>query len=330
MSEILSQADIEALLAQLSTSESSDSDEASDDPLAQLRKRTSYEPYDFRRPDKFSREHLRTLQMVHETFARLAGTNLSAYLRSPIQLEVVELMQTPFEEYLRSLNQSAFVTFTMPPLAGQCVFEMEFSLLFTLVDRLLGGPGKAMHRTTLTDVERPLVIGLAERILIALRGAWEGIMTLEPMAEGLETSPQFVQIAPPGDVVLTILMEARVGEQCGACSVCIPHMVIKPVTAKLSSQKWNATSGRRSSAQTRAALTAQLNEVKTRCSVTLGQCKLKVSEVLNLSPGDVLALQTPVNGLADMYVAGRLKFRGRPATRNKKLAISLIEAIDEE
>ncbi|MCS7066378.1 MAG: hypothetical protein NZL85_08925, partial [Fimbriimonadales bacterium] len=215
MSEILSQAEIEALLASLASDAPAGalaSEEALSSPVAARQKRSSvaYEVYDFRRPDKFSRDQLRTLQMIFETFARLCATNLATYLRVPVHIELISLEQIPYEDYLRSLRQSAFIIFSAPPLSGESVLEMEFSLVFTLLDRLLGGPGRPVERATFTDIERPLVLALGERMMLAFKSAWESILQVDPHIEGMETSAQFVQIAPPSDIVIAALMEARV------------------------------------------------------------------------------------------------------------------------
>lgn len=335
MSDILSQSEIENLLASLA---SEDGGALEDAPAAgglselskRARKSMVFEAYDFRRPDKFSRDQLRTLQMVHETFARLCTTNLSAYLRIPIQVELISLEQVPFEEYLRSLTQSVFVVLNTPPLAGQSVLEMEFPLMFTFLDRLLGGTGRAIERNSLTEIERPLATTIAERTLIALRAAWESILPLEPQIDSLETSAQFVQIAPPSDIVITVLMEARIGDQRGALSLCVPHMVIKPITPKLSSQKWIASSGKRNSPHNRQLLKYQLRNTSLEGVAQLGKTKMNVQQLLNLKPGDVLPLDAPVHRPIDLLIRGRRKFQGKPAVKNKRLVLTITDVLYEE
>jgi hypothetical protein len=188
LSEILSQAEIEALLASLAAEDSSGGDfgapvAAPVGGMGTSRKPISYEVYDFRRPDKFSRDQLRTLQMVFETFARLCSTNLATYLRTPVHIELISLEQIPYEDYLRSLKQSAFIVFSAPPLSGEAVLEMEFALVFTMLDRLLGGMGKPIARNAFTEIEKPLVLALAERMLMAYRNAWESILQVDPKIE---------------------------------------------------------------------------------------------------------------------------------------------------
>jgi flagellar motor switch protein FliM len=334
MSEILSQSEIEALLASLASEAPAGGgglEEASPSPLKGAAKRSvAYEVYDFRRPDKFSRDQLRTLQMIFETFARLCATNLATYLRVPVHIELISLEQIPYEDYLRSLRQSAFIIFSAPPLSGESVLEMEYSLVFTLLDRLLGGPGRPVERATFTDIERPLVLALGERMMLAFKSAWESILQIDPHIEGMETSAQFVQVAPPSDIVVAALMEARVGDRRDAMSLCVPHMVIKPITPRLSSQNWVASAGKRTTPFIRQTLTYHIRRSSLRCVARLGSTTMRLRELLQLQAGDLIVLDTPANGAIDLLVEGRTKFRGKPAVRNRKLVLSITEVIREE
>ncbi|MFN3690269.1 MAG: flagellar motor switch protein FliM [Fimbriimonadales bacterium] len=334
MSEILSQAEIEALLASLAAEDSAAGDFGS--PAAApvgggrtAKKTIAYEVYDFRRPDKFSRDQLRTLQMVFETFARLCSTNLATYLRTPIHIELISLEQIPYEDYLRSLKQSAFIVFSAPPLSGESVLEMEYSLVFTMLDRLLGGVGKPIERAAFTEIEKPLVLALGERMLMALRSAWESILQVDPKIETLETSAQFVQIAPPSDIVITALMEARLGERRDAMSLCIPHMVIKPITPRLSSQNWVSSAGKRTTPLLRRALIQHLYRTTITCHAQLGKMRMRLGDLLQLKVGDTLVLETPVNGKIDLLVENRVKFRGKPAVRHRRLVVAITEVVSE-
>lgn len=343
MSEILSQAEIEALLSSLSTEEATEGAPAA--PAAASRtsgeagsptaRRTtskgavSYEVYDFRRPDKFSKDQLRTLHMLHETFARLAGSSLSAYLRAPVTIDLISLEQVPYEEYLRSINQSVFTIMSLPPLTGQAVLEIEFGTVFTMVDRMLGGPGKAINRTVLTDIEKPLVRQMIERMFTSLKSAWEGVVIVNPGIEGMETSSQFVQIAPPNDIVVTILFEVRIGGQRSAISLCIPYLVLKPITTKLSAQKWFAAGNRKINNANRRMLSYQVNQSKIGCAVQLGTARLKVKEFLSLRSGDVVKLEQDKESDLTMLIADVPKFQGKPALQGRKLVFAVTNSIEE-
>ena len=261
MVEILSQAEIEALLASLT----SDGDSVDPEPSVPIepvpfargggsgstgsmqssparsesRRTIAYEPYDFRRPDKFSKDQLRTLQMLHETFARLFGSSLSAYLRVSTHVDLVSVEQVPYNEYMRSLTTSIINVFSMAPLTGQAILEMEFNVVLAMIDRLLGGPGNMVKTNTmLTEIEKALTESIINRALKDLRTAWDSVVNFVPKRESMETQAQFIQIVPPNDTIVSILFEVKVGELRGAMSLCIPYLLLKPITPKLSVQRW--------------------------------------------------------------------------------------------
>lgn len=350
LSEILSQAEIEALLNSLggpagaapggAPASASTSGAASGGfappprttgggssflpPIKSGGRTVAYEVYDFRRPDKLSKDQLRTLQMLNETFARLMGSALSAYLRTPVQIDLVALEQVPYEDYLRGINDSVFSILSLHPLNGQSVLEMEFGLVFTMIDRLLGGPGKAVSRTNLTDIERPLLRQTVERTLAALKNAWEGFMIVNPTIESTETSAQFVQIMPPTDVAVTILFEVRIGGSRHAMSLCIPYVMLKPIIPKLSAQKWFSKASRKVSPIAQEHLRHEINAAKVECTVTLGGTKMSVDEFLLLNPGDTIPLVQPTSEPITMSVGGIPKFSGRPAIQGKKLVFAVV------
>lgn len=349
MSEILSQAEIEALLTTMGQADQADASAASDHatqsadnsvsigfnvPTNFVNKRATKhpitcEPYDFRRPDKFSKDQLRTLQMLHETFARLSGSSLSAYLRTPVSIDLISLEQVPYDEYLRTINQSVFTIMSLPPLAGQAVLEVEFSLIFSIIDRMLGGPGKAITRTMVTDIERPLIRQIVERMFAALKASWEGVVIVNPGIEGIETSAQFVQVAPPNDIVVTILFEVKVGGQRGAMSLCIPYLVLKPITTKISAQKWFAAGNKKQTQQARKLLTYQVNHLGVECAIELGRTKLMVDDFLGLKVGDTIRLDRKADRDVTMLVGGTPKYEGRPALQGNSLVFTITGVWEE-
>jgi flagellar motor switch protein FliM len=341
--DILSPEEIEALLTSLATDAAGDSAaEAEQEPQGapsrtggarsfgaheSKRSNVSFELYDFRRPDKLSKDQLRKLHMLHETFARATSSALASYIRAPVQVELISVEQVPYEEYLRSINQSVFSILSLSPLSGQAVLEMEFSLMFTMIDRVLGGPGKAISRTSLTDIELPLCRQLLERILGALKSAWDPVVIVNPDVEVIETSSQFVQIATPNDIAVTILFELKVGAQRGAMSLCIPYLVLKPITQKLGAQKWITTTHRKRTDETRGVLSRQICQTSVPCHVELGTARLSIGEFLNLHIGDVLRLDQNREQDLKMHVVNTPRFAGRPALRGNKVVFKVTESI---
>jgi flagellar motor switch protein FliM len=336
--EILTQAEIEAVLNSIGAEQPQAVPEQPaimmPPPAAASHQRIArttvpYEVYDFRRPDKFSKDQLRTLQMLHETFARLAGTSLSAMLRTTVTIELISLEQVPYEEYLRSISQSVFTITSLPPLTGQAVLEIEFALVFAMIDRLLGGPGRSVNRSNLTDIERPLVRTCIERMFQSLKSAWEGIVIVNPGIEGMETSSQFVQVAPPNDIVVTILFEVKLGNQRNAMSLCIPYLVLKPITTKLSAQKWVANANRKTSPASRRLLAYNLNQATVECKIKLGESVISFEELMRLKEGDVIRLTRRSVDDLELLVGEVPKFRGKPAVRGRKLVFAVTDPIED-
>lgn len=339
MSDILSQAEIEALLSTLGA----DSGGGPSGPApmgggaaprpkaggsrAPKTQNYSYEVYDFRRPDKLSKDQLRTLSMLHETFARAAGSALSAQTRSQINIEMISMEQIPYDEYLRSISASVFGIVSLPPLNGQIVVEMEMGLMFALVDKMLGGPGRPMERSVLTDIEKPLVRSILDRMLGALKQSWEGVVVVSPSVDGLETSSQFVSVAPPNDIVLVILFEVKIGEMRTAMSICVPYLVLKPITIKLSAQKWFASSGKRQSPAIRRLVSNQVTSTEVPCQVLLGKAVVPFEEFLEVKVGDVIKLDQMTEKDLTFMVANVPKFKGRPMMNGKRYVFSITEPI---
>jgi flagellar motor switch protein FliM len=288
----------------------------------------SYEVYDFRRPDKLSKDQLRTLGMLHDTFARGAGSALSAHTRASVNIEMISMEQIPYDEYLRSISTSVFGIVSLPPLSGQIVIEMETSLMFALVDRMLGGPGRPIDRNIITDIERPLVKSILERMLNSLKQAWENVVVVTPTVEGLETSSQFVSVAPPNDIVLVILFEVKIGEVRTAMSLCIPYLVLKPITVKLSAQKWFATSGRKQNAATRRLMVGQVSASRVNCTVHLGRTTMTFDQLYGLKIGDVVRLDQMTEKDLTFMIGNVPKFKGRPMMNGNRYVFSITEPIE--
>lgn len=346
MSEILSQSEIEALLNSLADTQAAAPQAAGPGgagpaqvginsrgytPTKSTNKGPiAYEVYDFRRPDKFSKEQLRTLQMIHETFARHAATGLSAFLRSQVTIDLISLEQVPYEDYLRGINSSVFSVVSLPPLTGQTVLEVEFPLVFSMIDRLLGGPGRAISRDSLTDIERPLVKQMNERLFAALKTSWEQIIIVNPGLEQMETTSQFVQIAPPSDIVVSIFFEVRIGNIRGAMSICIPYLLLKPITSKLSAQKWFVSTNRKQSTSNRKLLSYQISQTQVDCSVQLGSTKVSVKDFLTLRPGDMIRLNQDQNDELLFCVSDMPKYLGKPVLSGKRLLFTVHQPIAQD
>ncbi len=231
MTEILSQEEIDSLLTAISTGE------AVPDEVSHTEQR-KVKIYDFRRPDKFSKDQIRTLHMMHETFARLTSTALSAQLRALVGVHVASVDQLTYEEFIRSIpNPTTLAVVNMDPLKGSAVLEIDPSITFTIIDKLFGGRGEpAKISRELTEIELSVMEGIVVRILGNLRESWSNVIDLRPRLSTIETNPQFAQIVPPSEMVVLITLETKVGEVEGMTNLCLPYITIEPVISKFSAQ----------------------------------------------------------------------------------------------
>jgi len=336
LADNLSPEEIEALLgslaaaddpepeATLAGSSAQDRAQVLSAPKASLVGGRKVERYDFRRSDKLNKDQLRTLTMLHDNAARLISGSLAGYLRTPVNIELVSVEQVPYEEYLRSITQSVFAILSFSPLNGQSLLETETSLVYGMLDRMLGGPGRASERKNLSDLERPLVSQIVERILACVKQSWESILLLNPIVEALETNPQFVQIATPNDVAVTILFDVKIGKSRGAMSLCVPYLVLKPISAKLTMQKWAATAGRKKSEAARRTLGTHLRSAVVCAHFELGTAEMKIRDLIALRPGDVVRLDQRTHEGLRMLVEGKPKYLCKPLMHGKHLQFQLL------
>lgn len=299
----------------------------------------AYEVYDFRRPDKLSKDHVRALQMLHENFAGFFMSSLAGHLRTQVEVDLVSVEQVPYDEYIKTVSESLLNILNVETLSGQAIFEMDFGILFSMLDRLLGGKGAAGKVVRdLTDIEKMLAGSIVEMGLADLRTAWETVLPLDLSVASMETSPQFVQIVPGNDTIVLVLFQIRMGEYQGAMSLCIPYLLLKPILAKLSTQRW-FVSDRKKTSQTHAQeLALRLNTTAVPCVARLGRTSITVSELVSLSVGQVLPMEVcPASddphapkdklGTVDLLIGDQVKFRGRTGLRGKTLAVQIEQVV---
>lgn len=300
----------------------------------------SFEAYDFRRPDKLSKENLRSLQMLHESFANYFASSLSGYLRAQVELEVVSVEQVRYDEYIKSISASLLNVLNVSPLNGQAIFEVDFGMLFSMLDRLLGGTGNAGKiGRDLTDIEKVLAENITHLALNDMKMAWENVQPLELEVASMDTSSQFVQIVPGNDTVVLILLEMQMGEHRGAMSVCIPYLLIKPILGKLSAQRWLSNANKKPSPLFAAGLADRLRTTRVPCVARLGTLDMTVKSLAALKVGEVLPMQVPAVpddeegagkgriGSVDLLIGGQIKFRGKTGLRGKRLAVQIEQVV---
>lgn len=251
--------------------------------------------YDFRRPSRFSREHVRALQIVNETFARQFALVLSTALRVSCQVSVATVHQYTSEEYARSIpNPSLLAILHFEPLPGAGVLQMPMGIVMSVVDRLLGGPGgRDQPNRALSDIEIGLIRQLLQRIVHELTYAFETLTPVNPSVAGLESDPQFLQIAAPSEPVIVSEFNIRIGDQQSSSTLCLPFSTLQPALDSLmDAQVTHPTERDVRAAQ---AVEHQLNAVPVELSVAFREVTVTSSELLALALGDVLPLRHPVS-----------------------------------
>ena len=330
MTEVLSQSEIDALLSAISSGESLDN---IDTKRVEVEHR-KIKIYDFKRPDKFSKDQIRTLQMMHENFARVTTTSLSAQLRTLVGIHVASVDQLTYEEFIRSVsNPSTLAIVSMDPLKGSSILEIDPSITFTIIDRLFGGPGESPKNLNreLTDIELSVMEGIIVRILGNLREAWSQVIDLRPRLGSIETNPQFAQMVSPNDMVVLITLETKVADVEGMMNFCIPYITIEPILSKFSAQYWYASIRRGSSSENLKIIKEKLQNIYVETSAELGSMQLPLSDILNLQKGDVVKFtDTKITDPVIFKIGNRKKFLCRPGISGSRMAVQLTGVMDGE
>ena len=326
MTEVLSQDEIDQLLSAIS------SGEVEPQEVQQATDQKKIKIYDFKRPDKFSKDQMRTISMMHETFSRLTTTALSAQLRSLVQVHVASMDQLTYEEFIRSIpNPTTLAQINMDPLKGSAILEIDPAITYAIIDRLFGGQGEgAKYSRELTEIEQSVMENIIVRILGNMREAWTTVIDLRPRLGQMETNPQFSQIVPPSEMVVLITLETKVGEVEGMMNLCIPYLTIEPIISKLSAQYWYSSSRRSATTENLAVLRDRLSNVEIDMVAEIGSMNLAIRDVLNISPGDVIRLaDTRVGDPMVIKVGNRRKFLCRPGVVGNKIAVKVIKKLEE-
>lgn len=292
-----------------------------------------YKLYNFRRPDKFSKEHLRALQDLHREFSRQLSLVLTAYLRMRIEIEVVSTDQLTYDEFIRSMPSPMTIgIFELNPLPGQVLLSLSFDILSCVVDRMLGGLGISEHKQReLTDIEEALAKKVIERIVKNLGTAWSNIIPVQGNIIGLDNNYQTVQIASSGEIVALITFEIQIaGKYFGLMSLCFPYPVLETVLSNLSTQHIFQTKGIVATTEDRQKMIQKLNTSEVDISVLFGSTEITLEEFLDLKEGDILKLDTVLSDDLVVNVNGEKKYFARPGTLNNRMCVKITEEYDHQ
>lgn len=327
MTDVLSQDEIDQLLNAINTGQPDNDDYKA---VSDTRK---IKIYDFKRPDKFSKEQIRTVQIMHETFARLTTTSLSAQLRSLVHVHVATVDQLTYEEFIRSIpTPTTLAVINMDPLKGNAVLEIDPAITFSMIDRLFGGTGVVTGNKSrdLTDIEQSVMEGIIVRILANMREAWTQVIDLRPRLGQIETNPQFAQIVPPTEMVVLVTLETKVAEEEGMINFCIPYLTIEPIISKLSSQFWFSSVRRSSTTQYLGTLKEKISTVDMDVVAEIGSINVPIRDVLSLRAGDVVKLSnTKVGDQLTLNIGDKKKYYCQPGVVGKKMAVQVTGKLED-
>lgn len=327
MSEILSQTEIDALLSALQSGEVDVEAIKHEENMKKIRN------YDFRRPNKFSKDQLNTIEVIYENFCRLLTTFLSGTLRNRVIAKVASVDQVTYDEFVRSIpNPTILNVFSMEPLEGKGILELNPIIGFSMIDRLLGGPGLGtLKGRTLTEIERSVTERTVEKILFFFGDAWKSLLEIETVLESIEINPQFTQIVSPREMVVIIAIEIKIGDTEGFINICLPCLMLEPIAMKLNTKFWFASSTRHTPEDKSEYVKRVIKKTFLPLSVSLEKNSITVRELLGLQVGDVIELEHKKNQDVEIYVGPHLKYYGAPGLMgNNKMAVRINKLYQEE
>lgn len=307
MAGILSQEEIDALMTAVSTG-----DLVVPVPDAGILAQ-NVTPYDFRRPARLSKEHLRALTSIHESFSRLLANSLSGYLRCIVETSLVSVTNVSYAEFQQALgNPTGICVLAAPPFDGAVVLEVNQSLLLAMIDRLFGGPGTlGSEGKSLTTLEQTIIQKIVRRLLPDLTDAWKAVVNLEPRIELFEYNPQFVSVASPGDMVIFVSMEVQLPRASGFASLCYMHRDAEEALHRSGSSHSAGTRVKRPTPIPGEIWKEGIEPTPLEVKGILGHSSIRVGDLLELRVGDVIRLDSAPSGTLEVQVAGQQKARAK-------------------
>jgi flagellar motor switch protein FliM len=312
MAEVLDQSEVDALLAAVEKGDPAGSaletavfGRNGSDPNAEVKE------YDFKRPERVSKDQMRALQTLHESFARNFGASLSGFLRTIIEVKVATCEQMTYSEFIASLpNPTSFNLLNADGLEGQMCLEVSPLITYPIIDRLLGGTSLELFipQRPMTLIETRLISNMTNRALVALSEAWASVKQLIFTVGATESNPQLVQIVPPNEVVVVVGFELKMSNRAGTMNLCIPYTVIEPVMDELSSQSWFSAAKNQRSKQMEQHLAGAISRAGLLVTGVLAETTITLKDLMEMQPGDVVMTEKGATKPVVLCVEGEKKF----------------------
>ena len=324
MGEVLSQNEIDNLLAALSSGEI-DADEMSDSSDKQVKN------YDFKRPTKFSKEHLRTLEIIYEHYGRLLSTSLPIHLRKSVQISVASSETVIFSEFTNALSNPVILGIVnFQPLGGTSLIELAAQLGYAMIDRMLGGAGEPLEKNRdFTEIEMTIIEKMMVVCMQLMREPWKNVIDLNPVMERIETNSQFAQVIAPNDMIAIVTLNMKIGDVEGFMNVCLPFFTLESVMDKLNTKYWYATLQEHREEDLEEHIEALIRRVDVPVKAVLGKTRVSVNDFVNLQVGDIIRLNTEIEDDLKIYVGNIKKFTALPGSSRDKYAVRVTSVIRE-
>jgi flagellar motor switch protein FliM len=336
--DVLSQAEVECLLSAIASGgEAAAGLAAAAGPAARPAAaskgiRAQITPYDFKRPERVGKEQMRALQTLHEGFSRNFSAGLSAMLRSVVEVKLAGVDQLTYSEFvLGRENPTCLNLLSAEPLAGRLILEINPSILYPIIDRLLGGGHEPspQARRPLTQIERLLVRRITDLFLAELVQAWRNVIELTLEVVRVESTPQLVQIVPPNEVVVLVRFEIALGETHGMLNLCIPCKAMEGISDRLSASRWVACGQRKASEESVQQIGRVLRSSPLEIKVRLARTSISTKELIALQVGDIITTQKDIRSPMLVTVEGVPKFRAMAGSFKGHKAFQVVEVIDD-
>ncbi len=324
MGEVLSQNEIDNLLAALSTGEL-DMDQIQDANEKQAKN------YDFKRPAKFSKEHLRTLEIIFEHYGRLVSTNLPVYLRKNVQVNVASSETVTFSEFTNSLSNPVILGIVdFQPLQGNIIIDLSTNLAYTMIDRMLGGQGTPLEKSRdFSEIELSIIEKMLVVCMQLMRDPWKNVLDISPVLDKVETNSQFAQIISPNDMVAIVTLNMKIGDVQGFMNMCLPYFTLEDIMDRLNTRYWYANMQEVADEDYEEHISSLIRRVDIPIKAVLGKSVITVSDFTNLQVGDVIRLDTHVDSELPVYVGNIRKFTALPGASKDNYAARVVSVIRE-
>ncbi len=325
MGEVLSQNEIDNLLAALSAGEL-DADQIQGKDEKQVKN------YDFSRPTKFSKEHLRTLEIIFEHYSRLVSTNLPVHLRKNVQVTVASSETVTFSEFTNSLSNPVILGIVnFMPLNGSIIIDLATNLGYAMLDRMLGGSGMPLDKARdFSEIELSIIEKIMVMLTQLMREPWKNVIDISPVLSRLETNSQFAQVIAPSDMIAIVTLNVKIGDVEGFINICLPFFTLEDIMDKLNTKYWFSTMQENHDENYEDYIEALIRKVDIPVKAVLGRSTISVSDFMNLQVGDCIRLDAKVENDMSVYVGNIRKFTALPGANQDSYAVRITSVIREE